>query len=263
MCAGTLLLHHDLGSPHTTPEIVGVLHCITVRIIVKIREDVQSVGQVLVDLGSLSCEGLVCVAATIADPVKAQVSPVSGEVPRMGGDEVMDTEGGRRIPQDGVDLVAEPPWITKFDGPAVGARYSLEEAGKSSGIRSPARWQLDENRAKALSEPTRPLEESLDQRVRLFQTLQVRTIAAELQRIAEVRRSLLTPHIEALSLWQMVESVVDLHGIKMASVVGKPTLLRETPRVENLLPVVIVIARGPDPKLSSFGTHASVGLAHS
>src|SRR5215212_5744982 len=142
--------------------------------------------------------------------MKAQIGPV--------GDEVMHAEGCCRTPEDGVDLVAEPPWITEFDGPAVGARYSLEEAGKTSGIRSPVRWQLNKNRAKALSEPTRPLEEFLDQRVRLFQALQVRTIAAELQRIAEVRRGLLAPHIKALSLWQMVESVVDLHGTKMASV---------------------------------------------
>ena len=97
--------------------------------------------------------------------------------------------------------------------------------------------------------------------MRLFQALQVRTIAAELQRIAEVRRGLLVPHIEALSLWQMVESIVDLYSIKMVGVVGKPTLLREISWVENLLPVVTVIARGSDPKLSSFGTHASVGPA--
>src|SRR5262249_16214187 len=64
------------------------------------------------------------------------------------------------------------------------------------------------------------------------------------------------------SLWQMVERVVDLHGIEMTGVVGKPTPLREIPRVEDLLPVVIVVARGSDSKLSSFDTHASVNPAH-
>ena len=98
--------------------------------------------------------------------------------------------------------------------------------------------------------------------MRLLQALQVRTIAAELQRIAEVRRCLLPPCIEALSLWQMVERVVNLHGIEMTGVVGKPTLLREMPRVEDLLPVVIVVARSSNPKLASCGTHASVSPAH-
>src|SRR5262249_11842304 len=90
---------------------------------------------------------------------------------------------------------------TKFNGPAVGARCSLKEASKTSGIRSPVRRQLDKDRAKVLSEPMRPVEELRDRRVRLLQALQVRTVAAELQRIAEVRRGLLPPHIEALSLW--------------------------------------------------------------
>ena len=194
--------------------------------------------------------------------MKTQVGPVSSEAPRMVCDEVMDAEGCRTASQDSVDLVAEPPWITKFDSPAVGARCSLEEASKTRGIRSPVRRQLDKDRAKGLSEPTRPVEELRDRCVRLFQAPQVRTIAAELQCIAEVRRGLLVPHIEAPSLWQMVESLVDLHSIKMVGVVGKPTLLREISWVENLLPVVIVIARGSDPKLSAFGTHASVGPAH-
>src|SRR5207248_4467952 len=167
-----------------------------------------------------------------------------------------------RTPQDSVDLVAEPPRITKFDGPAVGARRSLEEASKTSGIRSPVRRQLDKDWAKGLSEPARPVEELRDRRVRLLQALQVRTIAAELQRIAEVRRCLLPPCIEALSLWQMVERVVNLHGIEMTGVVGKPTLLREMPRVEDLLPVVIVVARSSDPKLTSCGTHIFVNPAH-
>src|SRR5262249_32837087 len=123
--------------------------------------------------------------------------------------------------------------------------------------------QLDKDRAKGLAEPMRPVEELRDRRVRLFQALQVRTIAAELQRKAEVRRGLLPPHLEALHLRQMVESVVDLHGIEMTGVVGKPPLLREMPRVEDLLPVVIVVARSADPKLSSFGTHASVRPAQS
>src|ERR671924_387492 len=97
-------------------------------IIVEVREDVQSVGQVLVNLASLGCESLTCITATIADPVKAQIGPVGGEAPRMISDEVMDAEGYRRAPQDSVDLSAEPPRITKFDGPAIDARGSLEEA---------------------------------------------------------------------------------------------------------------------------------------
>ena len=54
--SGTLL-HHDLVSPYITPKVGGVLHGITVCIIVEIREDIQSVGQVLVNLGSMGCEG--------------------------------------------------------------------------------------------------------------------------------------------------------------------------------------------------------------
>jgi hypothetical protein len=163
-----LLHHHDLVPPYITPEVSSILHCIAVRIIVEIREDIQSVGQVLADLSGMGCKGLACVVATRADPVKAQVGPVGGEAPRMVGDEVMDAEGCRRAPQDGVDLVAEPSRITKFNGPAVGAWCSLEEAGKTSGIRSPVRRQLDKDRTQGLSEPTRPVEELRDRRVRLL-----------------------------------------------------------------------------------------------
>lgn len=160
--------HHDLVPLYITPEVGGVLHCTAVRIIVEIREDIQSVGQVLVDLGSMGCEGLACVAAARADSVKTQVGPVGSEAPRMVGDEVMDAEGCRRVPQDGVDFVAEPPRITKFDSPAVGARCSLEEAGKTGGIRSPVRRQLHKDWAEGLSEPTRPVEELRERRVRLL-----------------------------------------------------------------------------------------------
>jgi hypothetical protein len=41
---------------------------------------------------------------------------------------------------------------------------------------------LDKDRAKGRAEPTRLLEELRDRRVRLLQALQVRTIAADLQR---------------------------------------------------------------------------------
>jgi hypothetical protein len=108
-----------------------------VCIIVEIREDIQSVGQVLVNLGSMGCEGQVWVVPTIAAPVKAQIGPVVGEAPRMVGDEIMDAEGCRSALQDGIDLVAEPSRITKFDGPAVGARGRLEEAGETRRVRSP------------------------------------------------------------------------------------------------------------------------------
>jgi hypothetical protein len=60
----------------------------------------------------------------------------------------------------------------------------------------------------------------------------------------------------------MIESVVDFYGIKVTGVVGKPVLLREVPGIEDPPPVVIVIARGSDPKLASFGTHASVRLTY-
>jgi hypothetical protein len=180
--SGTLRHHHNLVSPYITPEVGGVLHCIAVHIVVEIRKDIQSVGQVLVDLGGMGCEGLACVTATRADSMKTQIGPVGGEAPRMVGDEVMDAEGCRTAPQDGVDFVAEPSRITKFDGPAVGARCSLEEASKTSRIRSPVKRQLDKDRAKRLSEPTRPVEELCDRRVRLFQALQVRAIVAERQR---------------------------------------------------------------------------------
>ena len=134
-----LLLHHDLVSPYITPEVGGVLHCIAVRIVVEIREDIQSVGQVLVDLDGMGCEGLTCITATRANPMKTQVGPVSGEAPRMVSNEVMNAEGCRRAPQDGVDLVAQPPWITKFDGPVLGAQCSLEETGMTSDLRRPVR----------------------------------------------------------------------------------------------------------------------------
>ena len=59
----------------------------------------------------------------------------------------------------------------------------------------------------------------------------------------------------------MVERVVDLHGLKMTGVVGQLLLLRDIPGVEDLLPVIVVVARGSDPELSSFGMHASVRSA--
>ena len=88
LCAN--LVWPDLVSPYITSEVGGVLHCTAVRIIVEIHEHIQSIGQVLVNLGGLGCEGPACIAATIANPVKAQIGPVSGKAPRMVGDEVMD-----------------------------------------------------------------------------------------------------------------------------------------------------------------------------
>jgi hypothetical protein len=80
----------------------------------------------------------------------------------MASDTVMKAEGCRSAPENSVDLVAEPSWITKFDGPAVDTGGRLEEAGQTSRLRRPVRQQLHKNRAKALSEPTRPVKESRD-----------------------------------------------------------------------------------------------------
>src|SRR5262245_16855176 len=100
-----------------------------------------------------------------------------------------------------------------------------------------------------LSEPTCPLEEPRNRRAGLLQTLQMRPIAAELQRIAEILGSLLPPDIKGLSRRQTVERVVKLHGVKMLGVVGKPALLREIPGVEGSSPVGRVVARGPNAQL--------------
>src|SRR4029453_10144819 len=216
------------------------------RVIVEVDKDVQAVGQVLVDLAGGGQEGLGWVAAAITAPVKAEVGPVGGEALRMVRDTVMNAEGRRRAPEDGVDFVTEPARITKLNGPAVVTGGRLKKAGQTREIRRPVRWQLHQNRAQARAEPPRPVEESRDHRVRLFEALQMRAIAAEFQRIAEVWRGLLPPPIKALRLGEMVEGVVDFHSIKVTGVVGNPVLLREWPGVEDLLPVGIGVAGRAD-----------------
>jgi hypothetical protein len=44
----------------------------------------------------------------------------------------------------------------------------------------------------------------------------------------------------------MVKSVIDLHGIEVAGVVGKPTPLRDIGGVKDPPPVVILVARSSD-----------------
>jgi hypothetical protein len=101
------------------PEVSRVVHGSTVRIIVEGDKNVQTVGQVMVDLARLSQEDLAWIAAPITAPVKAEGGPVGGEAPRMVRDTVMEAEGRRRAPEDGIDLIAEPARLTQFDGPAV------------------------------------------------------------------------------------------------------------------------------------------------
>jgi hypothetical protein len=103
----------------------------------------------------------------------------------------------------------------------------------------------------------RPVEEGVDRRMGLLQALHVRTIATELQSIAETMRRLLPPRIKNLGARQTVERMVDLHGIEVLGVVDEPALLRDVPGVEDSLPVIILIARGPDTQLPSLGTHQS------
>src|SRR4029450_6036219 len=104
------------------------------HIIVEVSKDVQALGQVVVDLARMGQEGLAWVVTPITAPVKAQIGPVGGEAPRMCREAVMEAEGGRRAPEDGIDFVAEPARITKFDGPAVVPRGRLEEGGQPRGI---------------------------------------------------------------------------------------------------------------------------------
>lgn len=124
------------------------------------------------------------------------------------------SKGCRIAPQDGVDLFAEPPWITTFDGPVLGARCSLEETGITSESRSPVRWQLDKDRAKRLSEPTRLVEDSRSTHEALSDASGVNHSGCTSAHSGSAAGPAPVT-LRSAEPGKMVERVVDLRGIEM------------------------------------------------
>src|SRR4029450_1859214 len=138
--------------------------------------------------------------------------------------------------------------ITEFHGPSVPRRRGVKERRQSHRIRPPVRRQLDQNRAERLLKSLGSPQESPEDRPGILEALHVRSVATELERVAEVGRDRLPPRVEGHGAGKAVEAAVDLHRVEMSSIVGKPLVARELLWIEDASPVTIVEARGADAK---------------
>ena len=89
----------------------------------------------------------------------------------------------------------------------------------------------------------------------IFQALHVGAVAAEFQHIAKFRRSLLVPGIKRFRGRQPIKGVVDLDRIEILRVVSEPMLLGQILWVKPFFPMIVLISRSADAKLSSYGYH--------
>src|ERR1044072_4753968 len=78
----------------------------------------------------------------------------------------------------------------------------------------------------------------------------MRAVPAELDGITKSGGRLLFPGIKGCGSGQVVKSVVDLHRIKLLSVVGKPLRFRQVLGVKNAAPVIVMITGRADSGLA-------------
>ena len=102
-----------------------------------------------------------CIAPTIADPMKPRQTQVCSDGPRMVGDQVMDAESSRqsssgaRRPRHRASAGAQLPWLNGSHVAQPGGSRPDESDRAASAA------ELDQDRPKVLSQPTCPRSENL------------------------------------------------------------------------------------------------------
>lgn len=81
----------------------------------------------------------------------------------------------------------------------------------------------------------------------------MREIAVGLHRIHKTCRRLVIPYPEGRAWWELVEGVVDFHGVKEARVESKSRMCRFLLRIEVLTPMRIVPSRTADVDIAPHG----------
>src|SRR3569833_2777597 len=90
----------------------------------------------------------------------------------------------------------------------------------------------------------------------VLQALDVRDVAADLDREEKVVRRLLRPARDRLAAWEAIERRVDLDRVEVLRVEAQPRAGREPRRVEDAVPPVGVVPAGAaDPqRVSAFAS---------
>jgi len=170
-------------------------------------------------------------------------------------DHVMDTECGPVLFENLIHLFAQPARISKLNRPAEILRCGLQERGEALGIYLPFGWQLHEYGTQKLPQPFCASEELSNGRTRLLEPHDMRAVATEFERVAKTRRRLVPPAIKDRGWRQMIKGVVDLHGVKVLGVMGKPVGMGQVFGVKEAFPVIVVITRSTDAKRSLVTNH--------
>jgi hypothetical protein len=121
-------------------------------------------------------------------------------------DHVVQAEGGPVFAEEFVDTIVEPAPIAKLEDPLQIVRCSPQESLQAIGVGAPTRRELDEDGAESRTEAAGSIHETPNRLARLLQVLEVGPVAAELQRVPETARRLLTPRIEDPPSGQIVGS---------------------------------------------------------
>src|SRR5687768_12789315 len=174
--------------------------------------------------------------------MKAQVSPIRGDLPGMVRNQVVDAKGGVMPAEKSESLFAEPGLVPELDRPLEPLWRRFQKRRQALQVRLPPRWKLDQNGAQMVLQSFRAADESLQRLDRILQLLHMRRIAAEFERVEESVRRPIPPRLERRFRWQAVKAVIDLYGIEPLRIEVKPPPHRNLARIEQPFPVLVLIA---------------------
>ncbi len=178
--------------------------------------------------------------------VEAQVHEVGGHDPRVIIEQVVEAEGGSVPSEHRIDRTVEPVGVANLDGDAPVIRGRCQEGIQSLRRAVPARRQLHQHRAEGRAQGGHRLLEACQPVLRIAEPLQVRPVAAQLDREDEVVRDRSTPPSDRAPFRQAVERGVELDGREALRVVAQTVRRRQLRRIEAPEPVVVLEAGSAD-----------------
>ena len=242
---------------HKATEVCGVRKSVAVDVVVEVHEHIQAMVEVIADFGGFGSKPLPCVfSGMILVTVESEIDPVRSLPARVVLDQIVDAQRGVVLPEDGVHGLAEPARVSEFDGPAVIGRRRLQELLQTCRVHAPSRRQLHQNGAEDIPKPIGPRQESPEWLARVCKLRKMRGVTAVFQRVQETQRGLLAPGIEGLRRRELVKGVVDLDRIEAFGVVSEPLSFQDLFRIENALPVIVLVSRRPDSEVSLFSSRS-------
>lgn len=85
--------------------------------------------------------------------------------------------------------------------------------------------------------------------------LEVGTVAAEFEGIAETWRRMCSPLRKRSGGREAIEGIIDLDRVEVRSIIGEPLFFRQVAGVKDVAPVVVLVAGGPYSQCSPFRVH--------